>query len=89
MQEAWVPSLGGEDRLEKETANHPSLLAWEIPPTEEPGGLQPGGRRVRWDLATEQQLHEGFQGSRADAEAVARRSGLKAAGRGGASCARS
>ena len=40
MQEAWVLSLGGEDPLEKEMATHSSILAWEIPWTEEPGGLQ-------------------------------------------------
>ena len=40
MQELWVGSLGQEDPLEKETAAHSSVLAWEIPRTEEPGGLQ-------------------------------------------------
>ena len=40
MQETWVPSLGWEDPLEKEKATHSSILAWEIPWTEEPGGLQ-------------------------------------------------
>ena len=40
MQEMWVCSLGGEDPLEKEMATHSSILAWEIPWTEEPGGLQ-------------------------------------------------
>ena len=40
MQEMWVQSLGGEDPLEKEMAAHSSILAWEIPGTEEPGGLQ-------------------------------------------------
>ena len=35
-----VLSLGGEDPLEKEIATHSSVLAWEIPGTEEPGGLQ-------------------------------------------------
>ena len=39
MQETWVRSLGWEDLLEKETATHSSILAWEIPWTEEPGGL--------------------------------------------------
>ena len=39
-QETWVQSLGGEDPLEKEMATHSSILAWEIPWTEEPGGLQ-------------------------------------------------
>ena len=39
MQEVWVRSLGQEDPLEKEMATHSSILAWEIPWTEEPGGL--------------------------------------------------
>ena len=40
MQEIRVQSLGREDPLEKEMATHSSILAWEIPWTEEPGGLQ-------------------------------------------------
>ena len=40
MQETWVQSLGWEDPLEKGTATHSSILAWRIPWTEEPGGLQ-------------------------------------------------
>ena len=36
MQETWVPSLGREDPLEEEMATHSSILAWEIPWTEEP-----------------------------------------------------
>ena len=40
MQETWVQSLGQEDPLEKETVTHSSILAWKIPRTEEPGGLQ-------------------------------------------------
>ena len=40
MQETYVQSLGGEDALEKEMATHFSILAWRIPWTEEPGGLQ-------------------------------------------------
>ena len=39
MQETWVRSLGWENPLEKEMATHSSILAWEIPWTEEPGGL--------------------------------------------------
>ena len=39
MQEMWVQSLGLEDSLEKEMTTHSSVLAWEIPLTEEPGGL--------------------------------------------------
>ena len=52
-QETRVRSLGQEDPLEKEMAIHSSILAWEIPWTEEPGGLQAmGSQRVRHDLAT-------------------------------------
>ena len=40
MQETRVQSLGGEDPLEKGMAAHSSILAWRIPWTEEPGGLQ-------------------------------------------------
>ena len=48
MQETWVRSLGQEDPLEKEMATHSSILAWRIPWTEEPGGLQSmGSQRVR------------------------------------------
>ena len=46
--ETWVQSLGREDSLEKEMATHSSILAWRIPRTEEPGGLQStGSQRVR------------------------------------------
>ena len=56
MQETWVRSLGKEDPLEKGMATHSSILAWEIPWTEEPGGLQSMGLgRISHDLATEQQ----------------------------------
>ena len=41
--ETWVRSLGWEDPLEKEMATHSSTLAWKIPWTEEPGGLQSMG----------------------------------------------
>ena len=40
MQGTWVPSLVWEDPLEEGMATHPSILAWKIPRTEEPGGLQ-------------------------------------------------
>ena len=40
MQETWVQSLSQEDPLEKEMANHSSILAWRIPWIKEPGGLQ-------------------------------------------------
>ena len=39
MQEMWVQSLGQEDSLDEEMATHSSILAWEIPWTEDPGGL--------------------------------------------------
>ena len=40
MLETWIPSLGWEDLLEKGKATHSSILAWRIPWTETPGGLQ-------------------------------------------------
>ena len=43
MWETWVQSLGQEDPLEKEMATHSSIVAWRIPWTEEPGGLQSMG----------------------------------------------
>ena len=50
MQETWVHSLGWEDPQEEGMAIHPSVLAWRIPWTEEPGGLQSmGSQRVRHD----------------------------------------
>ena len=45
MRETWVQSLGQEDPPEKEMATHSSILAWRIPWTEEPGGLQSMGRK--------------------------------------------
>ena len=49
-QETRVQSLGQEDPLEKEMATHSSILAWRIPGTEEPGGLQSlGSQRVGHD----------------------------------------
>ena len=56
MQEMWVQSLGQEDPLEEEMATRSNILAWEIPWTEEPGGLQSMGlQRVRRDLVPKQQ----------------------------------
>ena len=50
MQESQVQSLGREDPLEEEMAMHSSTLAWKIPWTEDPGGLQSmGSQRVRLD----------------------------------------
>ena len=52
-QETWVQLLGQEDPLENEMATHSSVLAWEIPWTEEPGRLQSmGSQRVGHDLVT-------------------------------------
>ena len=51
--ETQVRSPGWEDPLEEEMATHCRILAWEIPWTEEPGGLQSSGsQRVRHSLAT-------------------------------------
>ena len=53
MQETEVRSLGGEDPLEIGMTTHSSILAWKIPRTKEPGGLQSmGWQRVRCDLVT-------------------------------------
>ena len=50
MRETWVQSLGPEDPLENEMATQSSILAWRIPWTEEPGGLQSmGSQRVGLD----------------------------------------
>ena len=50
MLEMWVRSLGQEDPLEEGMATHSSILAWEIPWTEEPGELQStGSLRVEHD----------------------------------------
>ena len=49
-EETWVPSLGQEDPLEKDIATHSSILAWRVPWTWEPGGLQfIGSQRVGHD----------------------------------------
>ena len=54
MQETWVWPLGGLDPLGKGMTTHPSILAWRIPWTEEPGGLQSvGSRRVRHNWVTD------------------------------------
>ena len=58
-QEMWVQSLDWEDPLEKEMATHTSILAWEIPWTKDPGGLQSMGlQRVGHDLETKQQRQQ-------------------------------
>ena len=54
VQETWVRSLGREDPLEKGMAAHSHILAWEIPWSEEPCGLQSmGSKRVGYSLVTE------------------------------------
>ena len=53
-QETQVGSLGGEDPLEEKMATHSSIHAWKFPWTEEPGGLQPWGCRVRQVQAEEE-----------------------------------
>ena len=56
MKETHVQSLGQEDALEKEMTTHSSILAWKIPQTEEPNGLQSMGlQRDGHDLMTKQQ----------------------------------
>ena len=52
MQETQVRSLGQEDALEKEITTHSSILAWKIPWTEEPGGLQVVGSQESDTTAT-------------------------------------
>ena len=60
MQEIWVWSLGWEDALE--IATQSSIHAWEIPLTEEPGGLQSKGYQgVKRDIVTKQQQQKQFQ----------------------------
>ena len=57
MQDTWVQTLGWEDPLEKGMVTHSSILAWRIPWTEEPGGLQTMGlQRVRHNRATNTSL---------------------------------
>ena len=52
-QETGVQSLGWEDPLEKEMATHSCILVWEIPWTEEPGGLQSVGSEKSWTQESE------------------------------------
>ena len=61
MQETGVQFLGQEDPLEKEMATHSSILAWRIPWTEEPGGLQSMRlQRVGHDIATKRERERKF-----------------------------
>ena len=60
MRKTWVGSLGWDDPLEKGMATHSSILAWEIPWTEEPGGLQSmGSQRVGHDGSFRYVLFQG------------------------------
>ena len=58
MQETRVQSLGREAPLEEEMATHPSILAWEIPWTEEPAGLQSMGSQKESDRTTKRQQQQ-------------------------------
>ena len=65
-QEIWIQSLGQEDPLEQEMITHSSILAWEIPWTEEPAGLQSRGlQRLGHNWATHKtslsRMLSGFQ----------------------------
>ena len=60
MQKMQVPSLGWEDPLEKEMATPSSILAWEIPWTDEPGGLYSSWGCKELDLETKKRI-TGFQ----------------------------
>ena len=62
MHEMRLGSLGREDALENEMATHSSILAWEMPWAEEPGGLQSmGSQRVRHNLVTNTLRHSNKQ----------------------------
>ena len=65
MQETWVSSLILKDPLDNEVSTHASILAWEIPWTEEPGRLQSMGiQRVRHDsnYSKNHNLNHSFHG---------------------------
>ena len=57
MWETWILSLGQEDPLEKGMATHSSILAWRIPWTEKPGGLQSKGSQSQTQLSTRGHTH--------------------------------
>ena len=62
VQETWVQSLDWEDPLEEGMATHSSILTWEIPWTEEPGGLQSvGSQRVGHNWATKRSTELALQ----------------------------
>ena len=56
-----APSLGGEDPMEEEMATHSNNLAWKIPWTEEPGGLQSMGVTKNWMRLSTHTLRHVFQ----------------------------
>ena len=58
MQESWVQLLGWEDPFKKEMATHSSIFAWEVPWTEEPGGLQSMGSQ---EMDRTEQLNNNIQ----------------------------
>ena len=60
MWETWVQSLGWEDPLEEGMAIHSSILAWRIPRTEEPGGLQSMGSIAESDTTEQLTQHKLF-----------------------------
>ena len=57
LQETWVPSMGWEDSLEKGMGAHSNILAWRIPWTEEPGGLQSMGVTKSWTQLSDKHFH--------------------------------
>ena len=57
VQETWVPFLGQEGPLEKKMATHSSVLAWIVPWTEEPGGLQSMGVTKESDMTEQISTH--------------------------------
>ena len=60
MRETWIWSLGWEEPLEESMATHSNILAWQIPMTEEPGGLQSmGSQRAGHDWATKHSTAHG------------------------------
>ena len=70
-QETWVRSLVQEDPLELEMATHSSILAWKIPWTEEPGGLQSMGlQRVRHNCVTKTHIYLSKEKSVAEMEGI-------------------
>ena len=61
MQETWVPSLGQKDPLEQKMANYSSILAWKIPWTKEPDGLQSMGLQSQTQLSNREQSEKSVE----------------------------